>query len=600
MNSTKERNTNIILIFLVLTLVTIPEYLFFYYVILPGERSLTTFFLEAGILTCFNFFGLITVLLYRMKRERARVSIILESEEDRIKEIAYLAALDRLKNELLSTNYIPGICEIVTNFLNMNFKLTGSRMYLWSDEQGVYVVTPPDPTRSAKFHVYDPFLLWLNDHDRIFNRNDFVKLSVYKEIQADALKFFDGCQAITLVPLTLNEGLLGLVAIEGKKDGSNMSISELDRIYEIKSVTVLSLSNAIFYARSTALTENLERKVKERTKELEDAQTQLIMSEKMASLGVMVAGIAHEINTPAGVINGAADNLENSMTSILTNFTRLENFFRDEEIASGFNSILDAITKDTFRAGTDAKEKFKAKRELRDKLSKEGLSPALTDDLVNFIIEKNIENQADTLTSMIKKGGKELLDFLKNTTSMDRNLKNIKFAIKNIVRIVSALKYYSHLDQASFVDANLEESLENTLIIFHNQLKHGIEIKRNFQKVPLVPCNIDELNQVWTNIIQNAIHAMKGKGTLTVSSHEENGYVCVEIGDSGHGIPPEIIDRIWDPFFTTKDQGQGSGLGLGIVKGIIEKQKGRISVRSKVGEGTVFKIQLPLIAPEKK
>jgi signal transduction histidine kinase len=116
---------------------------------------------------------------------------------------------------------------------------------------------------------------------------------------------------------------------------------------------------------------------------------------------------------------------------------------------------------------------------------------------------------------------------------------------------------------------------------------------KDLREVPKILCNPDELNQVWTNVIQNAVHAIKGKGTLTISLFEEGDHVSVEIKDSGSGIPQEIVEKIWDPFFTTKDQGQGTGLGLGIVKGIIDKHKGKISVQSQPGS-TTFKISLPI------
>jgi two-component system NtrC family sensor kinase len=155
------------------------------------------------------------------------------------------------------------------------------------------------------------------------------------------------------------------------------------------------------------------------------------------------------------------------------------------------------------------------------------------------------------------------------------------------------------LDQSSYGEADITDGIENTLIILHNQIKQGIEIIRNYNPVPKVYCNIDELNQVWTNLINNAIHALKKsinpKITVTTSTKDLAGkqYVVVTISDNGTGINHEIKDRIWDPFFTTKDQGEGSGLGLGIVKGIIEKHKGTIKVESEPGK-THFMVYLPI------
>jgi signal transduction histidine kinase len=435
-------------------------------------------------------------------------------------------------------------------------------------------------------------MLWLADNDQILTKDHFNKAPGYSIIKNDAIRILDDVDAQIIIPLTLNASLLGILFMGRKKENTIPLTDELDKLQEIKSSSVMSLSNAIFYARSTALTENLENKVKERTKALEEAQAQLVMSEKMASLGVMVAGIAHEINTPAGVINGSTDNMEANLHYLILQFPMAIEFFQDQEFCKKYITIMNEILVGKSRDTLDPKERFKIKKEIRDRISKQGMDTLLVDDFASFVVEKNLLEREQLLLEMVKVGGKKILELLKHTSGLNSNLKNIKYAIKNIVRIVRALKYYSHLDQASHAEADLIEGIENTLIIFHNQLKMGIKIERDFQSIPLVPCNLDELNQVWTNIVQNAIHAMKGKGILKISSYLEEPFVCIEIGDNGSGIKHEILDRIWDPFFTTKDQGEGSGLGLGIVKGIIEKHKGKISVFSKHGE-TRFKIQLP-------
>jgi signal transduction histidine kinase len=284
--------------------------------------------------------------------------------------------------------------------------------------------------------------------------------------------------------------------------------------------------------------------------------------------------------------------MEANLHYLILQFPDAIEFFQNKEFTQNYILIIDEILKDNSRYALDPKERFKVKKEIRNRVVSQGLDNSLADDIASFIVEKNFFEKEKLLFDIVKVGGKQILELIKHTSGINRNLRNTRYAIKNIVRIVRALKYYSHLDQASFAEADLIEGIENTLIIFHNQLKLGIEIERDLQKIPLVQCNLDELNQVWTNIVQNAIHAMKGKGVLKISSYLEEPFVCIEIGDNGKGIKPEILDRIWDPFFTTKDQGEGSGLGLGIVKGIIEKHKGKISVTSKPGE-TKFKIQLP-------
>ncbi len=515
---------------------------------------------------------------------------MLESEKNKIEEISYFTKLDKFKNNLISMNQFSKITGSVNKFLTQVFEFDKSNIFLWNEEEGAFV-SYPNTSSNIRFFVYDPFLLWISENDKILSLNEIMNSDSYRKIALDAEKFFKTSNSSLILPLILNQSLIGFISCSVKLE-YQFSDLKLNRLYEVKSTVLISISNAIFYARTIALTENLEQKVKERTKELEEAQAQLVMSEKMASLGVMVAGIAHEINTPAGVINGSTDNMDSSLNFMISKITRISQLFNDFIVQEKFSQIINYILLNKNQKVIDSKEKFKIKKSLREKFTSAGIDKNLTDDLTELIVESNLVNFQDELEFLVKEKGSEILELLIQSKNLDRNLKNIKYSIKNIVRIVKALKYYSHLDQASFAEADLVEGMENILIILHNQMKHGIEIERNFQKIPLVECNLDEINQVWTNILQNSTQALKGKGIIKISTFEEDSYVVMEIADNGHGIPLEIIDRIWDPFFTTKDQGEGTGLGLGIVKSIIEKHKGKISVKSKPGE-TIFKVMLP-------
>ncbi|MGH8030744.1 MAG: sensor histidine kinase, partial [Arenimonas sp.] len=145
-----------------------------------------------------------------------------------------------------------------------------------------------------------------------------------------------------------------------------------------------------------------------------------------------------------------------------------------------------------------------------------------------------------------------------------------------------------------WTESDLAEGVETVLTIYQNQIKHGTELVRRFEDVPPVRCLPDELNQVWTNLVHNALQAMDHKGTLTVGLDRDGDEVLVSIGDTGCGIPEEIRARIFDAFFTTKPAGEGTGLGLDIVRRIIEKHHGRIEVDSEVGRGTTFTVRLPI------
>lgn len=537
-----------------------------------------------------NVLALNLMKAIRKQRDKDKLHEVLESEKRKVEEISYFTRLDKFKNNLISMNQFGKITGSVNKFLTQVFEFEKSSFFLWNEDEGAFI-SYPNTSSNIRFFVYDPFLLWISENDKIFFLDEILSSDSYRKISSNAEQFFYTSSSNIILPLILNQSLIGFIACSSKQK-SKVDEIKLNRLYEIKSTVLISISNAIFYARTIALTENLEAKVKERTKELEEAQSQLVMSEKMASLGVMVAGIAHEINTPAGVINGSTENMDKGLNFLISKISSISQLFKETAIQEKFSKIMEYVLSNQNTTGVDSKEKFKVKKMLREKFSNSGLNQKLSDDLTELIVETNLVQFQDELEFLVKEKGFEILDLLSQSKNLDRNLKNIKYSIKNIVRIVKALKYYSHLDQASFAEADLVEGIENILIILHNQMKHGILIEKDFQKIPLVECNLDEINQVWTNILQNASQALKGNGKIKISTYEDDSFVGLDIEDNGPGIPPEIIDRIWDPFFTTKDQGEGTGLGLGIVKGIIEKHKGKISVKSKPGE-TIFKILLP-------
>ncbi|TGM90518.1 sensor histidine kinase [Leptospira licerasiae] len=512
--------------------------------------------------------------------------------------VKYLSSLDKFKSDLIATNITESVCDKIIKFLPSIIDASRAKIYLWREDLGKFSPYPRD-TGEDHFYIFDPFLLWITEHDKIFYSEEFVDNVKLQQIKEHALSFAAKTKADLLVPFILNKSLLGMLVLGPKNDGRRYTASELEKLNEMRSVSVMSLSNSIFYERLIELTETLEEKVRHRTQELENAQSQLIMSEKMASLGTMVAGIAHEINTPAGVINGSADNLESNMNYIVKNVFEIVRFARNKKLRKSFEVALLHILRDRKKSQVmESKDKFRIKREMKEEMVEMGIEVSLAGEVASFIIENDIMEVRKYILEILAQGAKPGYEMLKHASNTNRNIKNIKYSIKNIVRIVKALKYYSHLDQSkSFTSADLIEGIENTLVIMNNQLKYGVEVKKNFSTIPKVVCNPDELNQVWTNLIQNANQAIRGQGTIELSVYSVGDTVTIEVQDDGPGIDPSIKDRIWDPFFTTKDQGEGSGLGLGIVKGIVEKHKGKITVESAPGK-TVFKVELPLRPPQ--
>ncbi|WBF94595.1 GHKL domain-containing protein [Leptospira kirschneri] len=561
----------------------------FYFFSLESYELIFTL-LTGAILGFIIYIVSIRVLKLTSSKFLRRIFPFLQFSNNEI--VKYLSILDQFKNDLIATNLTGLVCEKILKFIQTIIPTKKVIVFLWKEEMGKFAPFPD--SGEIQFFIFDPFLLWITENDRIYNFKEFATDPSLSKIRNSAENFFTQTEAELVVPLILNKSLLGIIVLGKRQNRKNYTLSEINKLNEIRSVSVMALSNAIFYERLIELTETLEEKVKIRTQELEETQSQLIMSEKMASLGIMVAGIAHEINTPAGVINGAADNLDQNMNYLVQNVFDVVLFARYRKLRKNFELALLHLLRDKKKSELDSKEKFRLKNQLKEEMKNMNFSPALTSELSNFIIENQIGKERKYIYNTILKDDDRGYFMLKNAAYINRNIKNIRYAIRNIVRIVKALKSYSHLDQSkTFSSSNIIEGMETTLIILNNQIKYGIDVIKNFQEIPLVICNPDELNQVWTNLIQNSIQALKGKGKIEISVFPWNGCVVVEIEDNGPGIPAKIQDRIWDPFFTTKDQGEGTGLGLGIAKGIVEKHKGKITLKSNPGR-TVFRVELPI------
>jgi len=522
--------------------------------------------------------------------------------------------LDQFKKSLIQLKPTQDLCTMVLAFVTDFLQARHTGILLWSEKEGAFVIYPADQNRE-KFMIYDPFLLFLTDNDRIYRKLEFQNDRRAEDpgiaaVRRDGLRFCELTGADLILPLVLNQSLVGVV-FAGEDRGSAVDADVLHTLDEVRSLSVMALSNSIIYSRLEGILANLEDKVRERTRELENAQSQLVQSEKMAMLGVMVAGIAHEINTPAGVIQGGVQNIEKNLSYILNNLNIARKSVAPEN-AETFYRILSQIGLGAIKS-REVRDAFKKKKEMASNL--ESARIEISRELSMFIVENGFFEAADggnffdspfmkdiieLFSKTTREDGLSILAFLNEVANSLRNLQNMQGAIRSIVRIIRALKYYSHLDQGKMVRADLHEGLDNTLIILGSLMKNEVLIEKEYSQLPEIECNPDELNQVWTNLLTNAYQAMKKHPESKIwirTRRTEDGPaegVLVEIEDNGPGIPESVLPRIWDPFFTTKDQGEGSGLGLGIVKGIVEKHRGSISVESQTGKGTRFKVRLPV------
>ncbi|MBI4645739.1 MAG: sensor histidine kinase [Bacteroidia bacterium] len=262
------------------------------------------------------------------------------------------------------------------------------------------------------------------------------------------------------------------------------------------------------------------------------------------------------------------------------------------EYQSAFFNILEISLKKDLNL--TSKEERKFKKEITTKL--EILNIPESSTLADILIDIGIYDiKEDINTILLATNCKEILMMIYKLSGLFHSSQTIQTATDRASKMVFALKNFAHFDSTGEqVKANIIDGIETVLTLYHNILKHGIEVIKNYTEVPAIYCFPDELNQVWTNIIHNAVQAMENKGTLTIDINGfEEKNICVSFTDTGCGIPIEIKDKIFEPFFTTKRQGEGSGLGLDIVKKIIDRHKGKIEVESEPGN-TTFSIYLPL------
>ncbi|MEO1339838.1 MAG: ATP-binding protein [Cyanobacteria bacterium J06635_13] len=331
----------------------------------------------------------------------------------------------------------------------------------------------------------------------------------------------------------------------------------------------------------------------ERSRELE---IKLRQQEKLAALGKLSAGLAHELNNPAAAGRRAAKQLNEAIASLQQNMLSL----RGKHFSSHHRQLLSELQQQTLQAHcqtTDLSplEQSDREDELTDWLESRGVKNAweLSPSLVSARIEKSqLENLAQEMESV---AFTEALVWLEGSLTMNSLVGEVEQSTSRISDLVGAIKNYSYMDRGDIQEIDLHEGLDNTLKILHHKLKYGVEVKKDYQtNLPKILACGGELNQVWTNLIDNAIDGMNGKGKLTIRTSQENNCALVEIIDNGSGIPAELQPRIFEPFFTSKAVGKGSGLGLDISRRIIvQKHQGNLRFESQPGR-TNFQVRIPL------
>lgn len=282
--------------------------------------------------------------------------------------------------------------------------------------------------------------------------------------------------------------------------------------------------------------------LQEANRQLKDNQSQLLQSEKLATIGQLAAGIAHEINNPVGFLLSNLNTLDDYVTELFT--------------------LLDLY--DTLQAQAQ--------------------------DVGGDFIQKQIE----AIESQKQQMG---LDFV--LEDLQNLVAESKEGAERVRKIVRDLRDFSHLDRKERMLADINAGIEATLNIVWNEIKYKAEVEKDYGALPEVVCFPMELNQVFMNLLVNAVQVIEEKGTIRIRTYVEEGFACVDVSDTGCGMPPEVQARIFDPFFTTKDVGEGTGLGLSMSYNIVTvKHEGRISVASEPGRGSTFTVRIPLTLAE--
>jgi len=320
--------------------------------------------------------------------------------------------------------------------------------------------------------------------------------------------------------------------------------------------------------------------------------------DKLVALGKLSAGLAHELNNPAAAAQRATASLREALETVREASIRLARHAlstEQREKILNFERQAKQISSNSADplAQSDREERITAWLEARHMPDAWKIAPAIADAGVEIAkLECLAGDVGDEVLS-------DALIRIASLFTIAKLIDEIEISTRRISDLVQAVKEYSYMDQAAMKEVDLHQGLENTLTILNHKLKGGIIVVREYEEsLPRICAFGGELNQIWTNLMANAIEAMHGKGELRVRTARELDRVLVEIGDNGPGIPPEVLPRIFEPFFTTKGVGEGTGLGLDTVGRIIRNHHGEIKVSSHPGD-TRFRVYLPLTQPKR-
>jgi signal transduction histidine kinase len=324
-----------------------------------------------------------------------------------------------------------------------------------------------------------------------------------------------------------------------------------------------------------------------------ETESRLRQSERMAQLGTLTAGLAHEINNPAAAVQRAAG----SLAAAADEYTRACRDAAGEGITDDLAAVLDRIGASAGPVRLDPITRSDAEADLEAWLTDRGVAEPWT--MAAPLVEAGVTH--DDITGLGLEGSAlaAAVRLITAAAALRTLIHQVAEGSRRVFEIVRVLKGYSFLDEAPIQDVMVTDGIDDTLLLLRSKIG-DIEVIREYGDLPEIPAFGSELNQVWTNLIDNAVDAINegGGGRITVRAAVEDDAVVVEVSDDGPGIPPDIAPRIFDPFFTTKEPGKGTGLGLDITYGIVvHRHGGEITVREPVDGGTTIRVALPIAGP---
>jgi len=504
-------------------------------------------------------------------------------------EVLDLNAVMKASRAIASEIYFDDLLKTLTTLIIEN--AGAQRGFLLLEQDGQWLIQPSQEERAVAQSLIH-YVARSQDTVILDNASEENQFTQDPHILAHHPK------SILCVPLINQNRLIGIIYLENNLSTHVFTPQRVETVHLLGAQAAISLENAKLYADLAEYNRTLETKVKQRTQELSETlehlkttQQELIQSEKMAALGQLIAGIAHEVNTPIGAIRASIGNIIDALKHSLAQLPQLLQQLTPEQQERFF-----ALIHKTFepRPQLTSREERKHKRALIQELETYELEHA--EDIADTLVDMGVYKHIASFAALLKMpNSTTTLKIAYEFSTLQVNSQNIELAVDRASKIVFALKSYAHQDSSGQkVKARLVDGLQVVLTLYHNQLKNNITLLTHYQQLPAMLCYPDELNQVWTNLIHNALQAMNNQGTLEINVFQEGQQAVVQITDSGCGIAPEIQKRIFEPFFTTKGAGEGSGLGLDIVRKIIQKHQGTIDVDSQPGK-TSFRVSLPII-----